>query len=86
MADKTFLGTGWSFPPEFKKNSGQVLMVSEDEDIEDRHGDDGTAQLLGQTAPQYPPDDFDSVDLVSVNCSTEEQPRAVFFPRDHFDR
>ena len=33
MADKTFLGTGWSFPPEFNNGSGQVLMVSEDKDI-----------------------------------------------------
>jgi len=34
MADKAFLGRGWAFPPEFNNNSGRVIMVSEDEDIE----------------------------------------------------
>lgn len=29
-----FLGTGWSFPPEFNRDSGSVEMVSEREDIE----------------------------------------------------
>lgn len=31
---KSFLGTGWSFPPSFNKNSGTVEMVSEIQDIE----------------------------------------------------
>ena len=30
---KSFLGTGWSFPPEFTKNPCRVAMVSDDEDI-----------------------------------------------------
>ncbi len=30
--DNSFLGTGWSFPPTFKKKSG-VVMVSNEEDI-----------------------------------------------------
>jgi len=30
---KTFLGTGWSFPPDFNNTSHQVKMVSEGEDI-----------------------------------------------------
>ena len=29
----SFLGTGWSFPPEFVAESGEVLMTSDDEDI-----------------------------------------------------
>ncbi len=29
----SFLGTGWSFPPEFSKNSGTVNMTSGEEDI-----------------------------------------------------
>lgn len=34
MADqKSFLGTGWSFPPTFKKEKGGVLMTSDVEDI-----------------------------------------------------
>ncbi len=33
--DKRFLGTGWSFPPEFHKRGGElgVKLVSEEEDI-----------------------------------------------------
>jgi phage baseplate assembly protein W len=37
MMDTTansFLGTGWSFPPEFNKDSRNVVMVSSVEDIE----------------------------------------------------
>lgn len=30
---KSFLGTGWSFPPAFDRNSGTVEMVSNEEDI-----------------------------------------------------
>jgi phage baseplate assembly protein W len=32
--DKSFLGTGWSFPPEFNAASREVQRVSEDEDIQ----------------------------------------------------
>ena len=31
--DITFLGTGWSFPPEFSKNEKRVKMTSGEEDI-----------------------------------------------------
>jgi len=30
---KSFLGTGWSFPPSFTKDPCQTVMVSDDEDI-----------------------------------------------------
>jgi len=30
----SFLGTGWSYPPEFVLETGQVLMTSDEEDIE----------------------------------------------------
>lgn len=30
---KTFLGTGWSFPPVFNKKMRQIHMVSDEEDI-----------------------------------------------------
>jgi|MudIll2142460700_1097286.scaffolds.fasta_scaffold05227_3 hypothetical protein len=30
----SFLGTGWSFPPEFVQEIGEVLMTSDEEDIE----------------------------------------------------
>lgn len=32
-ATKNFLGTGWSFPPQFDKQAG-VVMISNEEDIE----------------------------------------------------
>ncbi|MEY2904948.1 MAG: hypothetical protein RJA52_964 [Bacteroidota bacterium] len=31
--EKSFLGTGWSFPPEFNKTMGGIDMVSDEEDI-----------------------------------------------------
>jgi len=33
--DNSFLGSGWSFPPEFNKNSKSVKMVSGEEDIDE---------------------------------------------------
>jgi phage baseplate assembly protein W len=30
----SFLGTGWSYPPEFAPETGEVLMTSDEEDIE----------------------------------------------------
>ena len=43
--DKTFLGTGWSFPPEFQGQVKAVKMVSDEEDI--RH----SLWILLSTAP-----------------------------------
>ncbi len=34
MDNKDFLGTGWSFPPTFERETGQVEMVSAEEDIQ----------------------------------------------------
>lgn len=31
--DRSFLGRGWAFPPEFDRTTGDVAMVSEDRDI-----------------------------------------------------
>lgn len=31
--EKSFLGRGWGFPPEFDRETGQVRMVTEEEDI-----------------------------------------------------
>ncbi|MBI1395198.1 MAG: hypothetical protein GC151_04390 [Betaproteobacteria bacterium] len=33
MADRTFLGTGWSFPPAFDPRTRGAVMVSQDEDV-----------------------------------------------------
>lgn len=34
MKEKSFLGTGWAFPPELDINNNSVSMVSNEEDIE----------------------------------------------------
>jgi uncharacterized protein len=31
--NQAFLGTGWGFPPEFKKSNKSVVMISDEEDI-----------------------------------------------------
>lgn len=31
---KSFLGTGWGFPPEFSKNPSETIMLSDAEDIQ----------------------------------------------------
>jgi phage baseplate assembly protein W len=31
--DKSFLGTGWSFPPTFSREAGGIELVSQEEDI-----------------------------------------------------
>ena len=33
MIKKSFLGVGWSFPPQFNINTGNISMVSDEEDI-----------------------------------------------------
>lgn len=33
MKDKSFLGTGWSFPPTFDSNSKTLATVSDEEDV-----------------------------------------------------
>ena len=45
MINKAFLGRGWSFPPEFNRTSGEVTLVSEDEDIQE------SLSILLTTAP-----------------------------------
>lgn len=32
--DRSFLGTGWTFPPSFDNASGEVKMLSDEEDIQ----------------------------------------------------
>ncbi|MGB3464158.1 MAG: GPW/gp25 family protein [Cyclobacteriaceae bacterium] len=35
MNQKSFLGTGWKFPPQFSKSAGSVIMTSEEQNIID---------------------------------------------------
>ena len=34
IREKSFLGRGWSFPPTFSKINNEVLMISDEEDIQ----------------------------------------------------
>jgi uncharacterized protein len=43
--DKSFLGAGWGFPPEFRRDSRSVELVSDEEDIRQ------SLYLLVSTAP-----------------------------------
>ena len=43
--DRSFLGTGWSFPPEFNRPSRTVKMVSEEDDIRE------SLRILLSTSP-----------------------------------
>lgn len=43
--DKSFLGTGWGFPPEFNLRTREVNMVSEEDDIRD------SLRILFSTTP-----------------------------------
>ncbi|MXV49673.1 hypothetical protein GS399_01715 [Pedobacter sp. HMF7647] len=33
ITERSFLGRGWSFPPAFSKQTGQVVMTADEEDI-----------------------------------------------------
>lgn len=44
--DKSFLGRGWGFPPEFNRNSGEVRTVSGEDDIEE------SLRILMSTLPR----------------------------------
>jgi phage baseplate assembly protein W len=43
--DHSFLGTGWSFPPEFDPDMGSIVMVSDEQDIWE------SLQVILSTAP-----------------------------------
>lgn len=43
--DKTFLGTGWSFPPAFDPGTGAAVMVEHEEDVKQ------SLRILLSTAP-----------------------------------
>lgn len=45
-SDKSFLGKGWGFPPQFDKQTGEVRTVSGEEDIEE------SLRILMSTLPR----------------------------------
>ena len=91
--DRAFLGTGWSFPPEFNKRVSGVMMVSEDDDIRE------SLTILLSTAPgertMYPAYGcglkaliFDTISESTITEITDVIERAVLFfePRITLDR
>ena len=91
--DRAFLGTGWSFPPEFNKRVSGVMMVSEDDDIRE------SLTILLLTAPgertMYPAYGcglkaliFDTISESTITEITDVIERAVLFfePRITLDR
>ena len=91
--DRAFLGTGWSFPPEFTKPVGGVMMVSEEDDIRE------SLTILLSTAPgertMYPAYGcglkaliFDSISESTVTEIMDVIERAILFfePRITLDR
>jgi len=85
---KTFLGTGWSFPPTFDKRSASVKMVSDDEDIKQ------SLRIILFTSyrertmrPEFgsglSDSIFDAVDSVTITILTDKIKQAIieFEPR-----
>jgi phage baseplate assembly protein W len=82
--DRSFLGTGWSFPPEFNKRVSGVTMVSEDDDIRE------SLRILLLTSPgertMYPAYGcglkaliFDTISESTITEITDVIERAVLF-------
>lgn len=86
--DKTFLGTGWSFPPSFDKESGSSDMVSDSEDIKQSlkiilftsYGERTMRPEFGSNISESV---FDSIDSVTINTLTDNITQAIieFEPR-----
>ena len=82
--DRSFLGTGWAFPPEFNRHSQAVKMVSEDEDIRE------SLRILLATTPgerlmqpaygcELKRLVFDNISLSSITEIKDAVERAVVF-------
>lgn len=80
----TFLGTGWSFPPEFNRRFKDVKMVSEEEDIQE------SLRILLSTTPgeriMHPSYGcglkslvFEHIDESAVTAITDLVERAILF-------
>lgn len=86
--DKTFLGTGWSFPPSFDNRSGSVAMVSDQEDIIQSlriilFTSYGERTMRPEFGSGLSESIFDSVDSVTISILTDKIRQAIieFEPR-----
>lgn len=88
--NKSFLGSGWGFPPEFHKRSGSVRMVSGEEDIRE------SLRILMATKPMervMQPDFgcglnsliFEKIDSSSLTMIQDAIKRAVLFFEPRID-
>ena len=86
--EKSFLGVGWSFPPEFDNKTGTNTMVSEERDIEQSlklilftsYGERTMRPEFGSNLSESV---FDSIDSVTVNTISDNIRQAIieFEPR-----
>ncbi len=86
--DKTFLGTGWSFPPTFDNRSGTVTMVSDEEDIIQSlriilFTSYGERTMRPEFGSGLSDSIFDAVDSVTISILTDKIRQAIieFEPR-----
>lgn len=85
---KSFLGTGWSFPPTFDKQGATVVMVSEEKDIKQSlrlilntsYGERVMRPGFGSNLSAFV---FNAMDSVAVNALTDSIEQAIdeFEPR-----
>ena len=64
---RAWLGTGWSFPPDFNRRVRDVTMVSEEEDIRQNNG------ILLQSDGHIPKDSV----VHDPNPDSEEEPTTI---------
>ena len=86
--EKSFLGTGWSFPPSFDNKKKACLMVDEEEDIRQSlrlilftsYGERVMQPTFGSNISDTI---FDAMDAVTVNALTDNITSAIieFEPR-----
>ena len=86
--NKSFLGTGWGFPPTFNNKDGSVQMVSEEEDIKQSlkiilltsYGERIMYPYFGSNLSEAV---FDTMDSVTINTIKDNIQQAIleFEPR-----
>ena len=86
--DKTFLGTGWSFPPTFDKKTMSNQMVSDAEDIAQSlkiilFTSYGERIMRPEFGSNLTDSIFDSIDSVTINALSDNIRQAIveFEPR-----
>lgn len=86
--DKSFLGTGWAFPPTFDNQRGVNVMVSDEKDIEQSlkiilFTSYGERIMRPEFGSNLSDSVFDTVDSLTINTLTDNITQAIveFEPR-----